>query len=76
MPGMRTHADILKDAGATAIHARGIGGTLNTVRSWIQRKSIPASAFADFVEAGFATFEELAGDARKRRAPQGEQVAA
>jgi len=57
---MRTHLQILTDAGAEAIHERGIAASLNTARSWIQREQIPASAFVQFAEAKLATLEELA----------------
>lgn len=67
---MRTHADIIISAGgATAVH-RALGlepRRLHAVRSWLQRGSIPAEFFSDFVDAGLSTFEELGRGAGLRR---------
>jgi hypothetical protein len=67
---MRTHSEIISAAGgATAVHRalRLEPHRIHAVRSWIQRGSIPAEFFADFVEAGFSTFEELGLSARQKR---------
>lgn len=72
---MRTHLEILKDAGPEAIHEKGIAASLHTARSWLQREHIPPAAFDGFVAAGLATFEELFAGARPRKA-RVQQVAA
>lgn len=53
---MKTHADILKDPDAVAEH---LGKSVNTVRSWKQRKSIPADQWPALIAGGFATLDEL-----------------
>lgn len=53
---MKTHADILTDADAIAAH---LGKSVNTVRSWKQRNSIPHDQWAGMIAGGFATLEEL-----------------
>lgn len=53
---MKTHADILKDPDAVAL---ALGKSVNTVRSWKQRNSIPSDQWPGLIEGGFATIEEL-----------------
>lgn len=53
---MKTHADILKDADAIAAH---LGKSVNTVRSWKQRNSIPHDQWPRLIAGGFATLDEL-----------------
>jgi len=55
---MRTHEDIIKGADAEAL-ARHLGKSVNTVRSWRQRKSIPSDVWPAMIAGGFATIEEL-----------------
>lgn len=66
---MRTHGQIIRAAGAQAIHDHlGLIGKLHTVRSWVQRDSIPAEHWAELARLNIATLEELAdaADARRR----------
>lgn len=66
---MRPHREIIKAAGAEAVHG-ALGGrvSIHTVRSWVQRNGIPAEHWVDLVAAEIATLEELAhGAARVAR---------
>lgn len=65
---MRTHACIIKDAGgALQLHNRlGLVRKLNTVRSWLQRDSIPAEYWRPIADQGLATLDELATAAAVR----------
>lgn len=69
---MRTHSDIIRDAGgAQALHAQlGLARKLNTVRSWVQRGSIPAKHWRALADRGFATVDELATGAATRTVEQ------
>lgn len=64
--GMRTHRDILRNAGHEAIAAL-TGRPITTVRSWDQRDSIPPDLWLDVAKAGHANLEELAGSASRKR---------
>lgn len=67
---MRTHAQIVAAAGKPEEVALRRGVSVHTVRSWIQRDSIPAEHWAGFADDGRATLEELAAAAAaKREAP-------
>lgn len=70
---MRTHQDIIRAVGAVGVHdGLGFIDKLNTVRSWIQRDSIPAEHWAAFAAKGWASLEELAeAAAEKRRRDEG-----
>ena len=62
---MLTHAEIVKRAGAPEQVAADRSVSIHTVRSWIQRNSIPPDQWMAFVNAGHASFEEIANpDAR------------
>jgi uncharacterized protein YjcR len=63
---MRTHADIVCAAGKPEDIAERRGVSAHTVRSWIQRDSIPPEHWAGFVIAGWAGMDELVS-ARKPR---------
>jgi len=66
---MRTHSDVIKDAGgALVLHDRiGLVRKVRTVRSWAWRDSIPSEYWRPIVEAGFASYGELAAHyARKK----------
>lgn len=67
---MRTHADIIRDAGGpVAVHdGLGLEAKQHTVRSWLQRDSIPADHWKACALAGFATLDELATAAAAKRA--------
>ena len=56
--GMRTHADIIRDAGIEKI-AGVANAPLNTVRSWVVRDSLPAKHWQLIVQNGLATADEL-----------------
>lgn len=57
---MRTHSEIVKAAGTTEEVASARGVSVHTVRSWVQRNSIPADQWAAFAASGWASLEELA----------------
>ena len=57
---MRQHSQIIREAGKAELVAEKRGVSINTVRSWIQRDSIPADHWVGFVADKFATLEELA----------------
>ena len=62
---MRTHAQIVNEAGVDAVAAdRNV--SIHTVRSWKQRNSIPAEHWNGFVRNQWAAFEELAKAAEQR----------
>lgn len=60
MRGMRTHTDIVKAAGQPEAVGGVLGVSRHTVRSWVQRDSIPADKWAAFAAQGWATLDELA----------------
>lgn len=63
---MRTHQQILKDAGGPAKVAGIVGAQAGTAKQWGRADSIPAPYWASFAANGFATLEELAEAAAKR----------
>ncbi|MGV3580021.1 hypothetical protein [Brevundimonas sp.] len=66
---MRTHAEIIADAGGPSqvLLRLTLSASIHTVRSWVQRNSIPAEHWAAFAAGGLATLEELATGAAQRR---------
>jgi len=66
--GMKTHSDIVRCAGKPEEVASALGVSVHTVRSWIQRDSIPADKWAAFARAGHASLETLAEAAATRSA--------
>ncbi len=62
---MRTHFEIIRDAGGFEAVARRLGLEAKrlTVRSWAVRNSIPGAYWQAFAEAGLATLSELAAAA-------------
>lgn len=64
---MRTHSQIINDAGGVAAVARALGAPYNRVRQWPPSDSIPAPYWAAIVEAGFSTLDELALAASRKR---------
>lgn len=56
---MKDHAKIIQDADAMAAK---LGVSVNTVRSWKQRKSIPSDQWPAIISSGFATLDELSPD--------------
>lgn len=69
--GMRDHADIVKAAGIEAV-AEATGASIHTIRSWIQRESIPAEHWKLIADNGWTTLEELAETIRPRK-PRSEE---
>lgn len=65
---MVTHADIVRAAGRVEDIASLHGVSVYTVRSWIQRNSIPADKWAAFARAGHASLADLAAAAERRAA--------
>jgi len=65
---MTHHRDIIKRAGAEAIRTALGLESINTVRAWMQRNSIPAEHWAALAKADMATLEELAEAAATSRA--------
>jgi hypothetical protein len=63
---MRTHRSILREAGHDRIIAL-TGLPITTVRSWDQRDSIPSDMWLSLAEANFATLQELAASASRKR---------
>lgn len=65
---MKSHSDIVRSAGKPEEVALANGVSVHTVRSWIQRNSIPAEVWAWFANERHASLEELAEAAAARRA--------
>jgi hypothetical protein len=62
---MRDHPDIVRAAGVEAV-ADATTASTHTVRSWIQRGSIPAEHWKLFADKEWATLEELAATVKPR----------
>lgn len=60
---MRTHSQIIKDAGGVAVVATAVRVSPNTVKQWARLSSIPAPYWRVVADHGFATLDELADDA-------------
>lgn len=65
---MRTHSQIIREAGTAETVALNLGVSVNTVRSWIQRDSIPAERWAALRSLNAASLDELATAAATKRA--------
>lgn len=66
--GMRNHNDIVASYGSAEELALRCGVSVNTVRSWQRRDSIPTDMWSVFVEDGKSTLEELfAGTPSRQR---------
>jgi hypothetical protein len=63
---MREHGEIVRAAGIDAV-ASATGASIHTVRSWIQRESVPAEHWKLFAENEWATLEELAETIKPRK---------
>lgn len=72
---MRTHAEIVKAAGKAEDVAAERGVSIHTVRSWIQRDSIPPEFWASFAGGNALVLEELAESKRPRRRPEQAEAA-
>lgn len=64
---MRSHSQIISDAGGVAGLSRALGAPYNRVRQWPASDSIPAPYWASVVALGFATLSELAAAAERKR---------
>lgn len=63
---MREHGEIVRAAGIDAV-ASATDVSVHTVRSWIQRESVPAEHWKLFAERGWATLDELAETIKPRK---------
>lgn len=61
---MRSHADIIRAAGEAPV-ADLTKASIHTVRSWVQRDSIPPGYWAVLIAAEHATADELIAAAAK-----------
>ncbi|MXP24839.1 hypothetical protein GRI39_02100 [Altererythrobacter indicus] len=57
---MRTHAQIVREAGKPADVATRRNVSVHTVRSWIRRNSVPQEHWLAFRDDGWASLDELA----------------
>jgi hypothetical protein len=64
---MRTHSEIIRNASAQHV-AELTQSSIHTVRSWVQRDSIPSEHWAALIGAGYASAEELIDAAAAKRA--------
>lgn len=66
---MRSHSQIVREYGASALHRalKNVGRDIHpsTPQRWADRNSIPGSFWADLVQVGAATLSELAASARR-----------
>lgn len=69
---MRTHQDIIDDAGGTTKLAETLALDPNTVKAWRKGNSIPGRYWAEIEDNSFATVRELADSAK---APVAKRVA-
>lgn len=60
---MRTHGQIIKEAGGVSAVAGAVRVSPNTVKQWARLSSIPAPYWRVIADHGFATLDELADDA-------------
>ena len=65
--GMRTHSEIIRVATPQVVSDL-TGTSIHTVRSWVQRDSIPSEYWAALINADHATADELIGAAAAKRA--------
>lgn len=66
IPPMRTHEQIIIDAGGYRPLASKLGLPEARVRFWMRRKAIPAEMWKRTAEAGVSTLDELAAAAEAR----------
>lgn len=66
---MRSHSQIVKEAGSAESVAEKHGVSVHTVRSWIQRNSIPAEHWARFAGDDLDFLNEIAVSAEQKIAP-------
>ncbi len=65
---MVNHSEIVRRGGKPETLAERCGVSVNTVRSWIIRNSIPSEYWLAFTAADLATLDELAEAAARRKA--------
>jgi hypothetical protein len=65
---MRDHSQIIEAAGGDEAVATELDVPLNTVRAWKQRNRISHTRWAEFVNKGWTTFEELSANIEPKRA--------
>lgn len=73
---MRTHGQIVREAGTDSEIADKLGAKQHQVRDWRLRDFIPAERWSGFAANGWATLEELADAAEAKRLPQAGAAAA
>lgn len=56
---MRTHEQIISEAGGYRALATTLGQPINRVRFWERRKAIPPEAWRSVVDAGLASADEF-----------------
>lgn len=66
---MRSHREIIDDAGAETVSA-SLGLSINTTRSWRRRDSIPDGFWLTFANRKWATLNELAEYASAKTRPE------
>ena len=64
---MRNHSDIIREAGPQAVSTL-TDTSIYTVRSWVQRDSIPSEHWSALINAGYCTADELIAAAASRQA--------
>lgn len=73
---MRSHADIIRQHGASALYrdltAKGVKVHQTTPQRWADRDSIPGEYWKVMVELGVASLDELATAAAANRAAKAE----
>lgn len=67
MRSMTTHSDIVRAAGSPDEVADKLGVSVHTVRSWIQRNSVPVHEWRRFEALGWATVDTLFATRRTKR---------
>ena len=73
---MRTHLQIISDAGGYQALAKAVSLPAERVRFWVKREAIPHDQWAAVIGAGLATLDELAPDlARAVDGERGEAAA-
>lgn len=66
--GTPTHAEIIARCGGVAQVARTLGVESNNVKGWKRLDSIPSAYWRMIVDAGLASYSELARAAEIKRA--------
>lgn len=69
MLAMRTHRQIIEEAGGPAGIARAAKADRGRAKQWARNDSIPGPYWALIAAAGLASLEELAGAAAAKREP-------